>query len=52
MNVVPKASTAKNQPDRFTGDVWVDGSAAPQDADQRMVLEHVADQDDRAAARA
>lgn len=52
MNVVPKASTAKHRPDRFTGDVSVNGSAAPQDADQRMVLEHVADQDDRAAARA
>lgn len=41
MNVVPEAPTVKNPPERFTGDVWVNGIAAPQEADQRMIVARV-----------
>lgn len=38
MRRIPKPPTAKNPPDRFTGDVWVDLIATPQEGDQRMVV--------------
>ena len=38
MNIEPMASTVKNPPEHFAGDVWVDPIAAPHDADQRMTV--------------
>ena len=38
MNIEPTSPTAKNPPDRFIGDVWVDSIAAPHEADQRMTV--------------
>ena len=38
MNIEPTASTVKNPPEHFAGDVWVDPIAAPHDADQRMTV--------------
>lgn len=36
MNREPRTPTAKNPPEWFTGDVWLDMIAVPHDADQRM----------------
>lgn len=36
MRIVPKAPTAKNPPAQFSGDVWVDMVAIPQETGQRM----------------
>lgn len=36
MKFLPKQPTRKNPPENFTGDVWVDGIASPQDDGQRM----------------
>lgn len=41
MKMIPKASTVKNPPEQFTGDVWVDRIAAPSEPGQRMVVAHV-----------
>lgn len=41
MRIVPKAPTVKNSPAQFTGDVWVDGIAGPQEPDQRMTVARV-----------
>ncbi len=41
MKLVPKAATVKNPPEQFTGDVWVDGIAGPQQPDQRMTVARV-----------
>ena len=41
MKIIPKAATVKNPPEQFTGDVWVDAIAAPQEPDQRMVVANV-----------
>ena len=41
MKIVPKAPTVKNSPAQFTGDVWVDGIAGPQEPDQRMTVARV-----------
>lgn len=38
MERIAKQPTAKNPPERFTGDVWLDQIAAPRDPDQRMVV--------------
>ncbi|NQX13387.1 cupin domain-containing protein [Microbacteriaceae bacterium VKM Ac-2855] len=38
MKVIPKAPTVKNPAAQFTGDVWLDVIAAPQEASQRMVV--------------
>lgn len=38
MNVEPTAPTAKNPPEQFTGDVWLDPVATPREADRRMVV--------------
>jgi quercetin dioxygenase-like cupin family protein len=38
MKLLPDPSTAKNPPEQFTGDVWVDPIAAPQEPGQRMVV--------------
>ncbi|MER6988315.1 cupin domain-containing protein [Saccharopolyspora hirsuta] len=41
MKIIPKAPTAKNPPEQFTGDVWVDPITSPQEPDQRMVVGRV-----------
>ncbi|MFC7596973.1 cupin domain-containing protein [Terrabacter sp. GCM10028922] len=38
MKRLPTHPTAKNPPEQFTGDVWVDPIAAPQEPSQRMVV--------------
>jgi quercetin dioxygenase-like cupin family protein len=38
MLIRPKAPTVKNPPEQFTGDVWFDVIASPQDDSQRMVV--------------
>jgi len=38
MIVIPKPSTAKNPPEQFTGDVWVDPIVSPQNDDQRATV--------------
>lgn len=38
MQKLPKHATIKNPPEQFTGDVWLDVIASPQDADQRMTV--------------
>ena len=38
MQIQPKPATVKNPPEQFTGDVWFDVIATPQDEDQRMVV--------------
>ena len=38
MNIEPTASTVKNPPEQFAGDVWVDTIAAPHEPDQRMTV--------------
>ncbi len=38
MEIVQAQPTGKNPPEYFTGDVWVDTLAAPQEAGQRMVV--------------
>lgn len=41
MKNLAKAPTVKNPPEQFTGDVWVDAIATPQQPDQRMVVSRV-----------
>lgn len=36
MNLEPTMPTAKNPPEQFAGDVWVDMIAVPHESDQRM----------------
>jgi quercetin dioxygenase-like cupin family protein len=36
MNIEPAAPTAKNPPEQFAGDVWVDMIAVPHETDHRM----------------
>lgn len=36
MRILPKTPTVKNPPEHFTGDVWVDSIATPQEGDQHM----------------
>lgn len=36
MNIEPFAPSAKNPPEQFAGDVWVDMIAVPHESDQRM----------------
>ncbi|MGA4508016.1 (R)-mandelonitrile lyase [Propionibacteriaceae bacterium G1746] len=36
MKIVDPTPTVKNPPDYFTGDVWLDPIATPQEGDQRM----------------
>ena len=38
MHIRPKPPTVKNPPEQFTGDVWFDVIASPQDENQRMVV--------------
>lgn len=38
MKLMPKNPTVKNPPEQFTGDVWVDAIATPQQPDQRMTV--------------
>ncbi|QDW61706.1 cupin domain-containing protein [Oerskovia sp. KBS0722] len=38
MKIVPRPATTKNPPEQFTGDVWLDPVALPQDPSQRMVV--------------
>jgi quercetin dioxygenase-like cupin family protein len=38
MRVEPKKPTTKNPPENFTGDVWVDLIATPQDQGQHMIV--------------
>ncbi|MDF2745996.1 MAG: Cupin 2 conserved barrel domain protein [Propionibacteriaceae bacterium] len=38
MRIEPKPPTVKNPPEHFTGDVWLDTIASPQDEIQRMVV--------------
>ncbi|MDI9978639.1 hypothetical protein [Rhodococcus sp. IEGM 1307] len=38
MKQLPQNPTGKNPPEQFTGDVWVDPIAAPQEPGQRMVV--------------
>lgn len=38
MRRLSQSPTAKNPPEQFAGDVWVDPVAAPQESDQRMVV--------------
>ena len=38
MRTLPKPATIKNPPEQFTGDVWLDVIAGPQDDDQRMTV--------------
>lgn len=38
MRIVPKSATVKNPPQQFTGDVWVDAIASPQNDDQRATV--------------
>jgi quercetin dioxygenase-like cupin family protein len=41
VKIQSKHPTVKNPPEYFTGDVWVDGLASPQDDGQRMVVAKV-----------
>lgn len=41
MKKLPATKTSKNPPDTFTGDVWVDSIAVPQESGQRMVVARV-----------
>ena len=41
MELDPRPATAKNPPERFTGDVWLDSIAAPRDPRQRMLVAKV-----------
>lgn len=41
MKVIDPAPTGKNPPEQFTGDVWLDVIAAPQENGQRMVVAKV-----------
>ncbi|WP_278235803.1 cupin domain-containing protein [Isoptericola sp. AK164] len=41
MKVLTAAPTTKNPPEQFTGDVWLDPIAYPQDAGQTMVVAKV-----------
>ena len=41
MHVIEPSSTGKNPPERFTGDVWLDGIATPQEDGQQMVVARV-----------
>jgi quercetin dioxygenase-like cupin family protein len=41
VKIQSKHPTVKNPPEYFTGDVWVDGLASPQDEGQRMVVAKV-----------
>ncbi|MDQ4503595.1 cupin domain-containing protein [Sinomonas sp. ASV322] len=41
MNIQPKQPSARATPDRFTGSVWVDSIAAPQEDGQRMIVAKV-----------
>jgi quercetin dioxygenase-like cupin family protein len=41
VKIQSKHPTVKNPPEYFTGDVWVDGLASPQDKGQRMVVAKV-----------
>jgi quercetin dioxygenase-like cupin family protein len=38
MRKLTKPPTTKNPPEQFTGDVWLDPIASPQDGDQRMTV--------------
>jgi len=38
MKILPTPSTAKNPPEQFVGDVWVDPIATPEHADQRTTV--------------
>lgn len=39
--ILPTTQTAKNPPEQFSGDVWVDPIASPQEDGQRMVVARV-----------
>ena len=41
MNVDPRTPTAKNPPEHFTGDVWLDPIARPRDEGQGMLVSKV-----------
>lgn len=41
MQILPKLATVKNPPEQFTGDVWLDVVASPQDDAQRAVVGRV-----------
>lgn len=38
MEILPAKATIKNPPEQFTGDVWLDLIAVPQNDDQRMTV--------------
>lgn len=38
MEILPAKATIKNPPEQFTGDVWLDLIAVPQNEDQRMTV--------------
>jgi len=38
MKILPKLATVKNPPEQYTGDIWLDTIALPQEGDQRMVV--------------
>ena len=38
MRILPKPATVKNPPEQYTGDIWLDTIALPQEGDQRMVV--------------
>lgn len=38
MKRIPKPATTKNSAEQFTGDVWLDPIASPQEGDQRMTV--------------
>jgi len=41
MQIVPRIPTTKNPAERFTGDVWLDPLASPQETGQRLVVAKV-----------
>ncbi|MFC3996785.1 cupin domain-containing protein [Nocardiopsis sediminis] len=41
MRIDPRTATAKNPPEQFTGDVWLDPIAFPREDGQRMVVAKV-----------
>ena len=41
MRILPKPATVKNPPEQFTGDVWFDPIAVPQEAGQQAVVGRV-----------
>jgi quercetin dioxygenase-like cupin family protein len=41
MQIPARTPTVKNPPEQFTGDVWLDPIAAPQDEGQRMIVAKV-----------